>query len=791
MTMNDYQPQRDLKQQQQTDQAATQRTTKTRLHLRTEDDDADTDETVLVSSGVAITATQGDGSSSGSNDEDEEDNNREYRGSSKPPDALRPIVRSIRTAQSSQSWQGAGTEVDDLEYMTWWDALTPGQQRSMMRRFILVPPVAAAVAPPPTSVAQQPIVVPMERPKTRRKKLLISDFYSKADESVDAWLVSALTEADNQAHLGGDEWTVSDLYNGATQHLRGKSQKWFVTWSQHVKPEEETLPRKQQPGERLSDFADSLGDIGFGQNVSDDIYKEAFLSGMNKEVMATQIRTAKSETLEGAVQAAIETCGDYGEGLSEPVGKVFGPSKVKERNTKWNIRGPTQAARGDSSGKPSPRTRLCPPLRSTARSDGSGLGQVVSPRACVVVFWTSAPGARSSSSGRARVLGPLKRHMVGAVLHRRPVKAKAAVHPLVEGTGSRRRRRRRSANSGERAVCSWHGSWETAWEAPEGRHYTAVNGLGDLRIRPTSLRSPSVGVVGVEWEANEFLPVCYTTAGAATREQGGYGTFRSFQVNEQAREDGQDAGEHEGHDSSDDWRKFDRVGDQDHGSDDDGSEAGLEMKGPRPILDDEEVNELTMVVRKSGAPRPIARRLGSEFDEVAPARALAPDERPTTGSRPPVNGDTPNAYKILGQVGRSMVATSAWMMMFGPKEVGGAKWVTLEKELASPIDSSGLTQLAEQTKRLLEAIGFECAAMSSKVALQIWELGDASAELTRWKRKLKDSFGVRSSTTVRKPDGVDPSTVPLPSTPKKAPAGAGFQTPATMGDVFSKTAESP
>ncbi|GMF69986.1 unnamed protein product [Phytophthora fragariaefolia] len=148
--------------------------------------------------------------------------------------------------------------------------------------------------------------------------------------------------------------------------------------------------------------------------------------------------------------------------------------------------------------------------------------------------------------------------------------------------------------------------------------------------------------------------------------------------------------------------KFDRVGDQDHGSDD-GSEDGLKPKGPRPILDAEEVDELTMVVGKWGAPRPIARRLGSEYDEVAPPRALAPDERPTTGSRPPVKGGTPNAYKILGQVGRSMVATSAWMMMFGPKEVGGAKWVILEKELASPIDSSGLTQFAEQTKRLLKA----------------------------------------------------------------------------------------
>ncbi|GMF48273.1 unnamed protein product [Phytophthora fragariaefolia] len=192
-------------------------------------------------------------------------------------------------------------------------------------------------------------------------------------------------------------------------------------------------------------------------------------------------------------------------------------------------------------------------------------------------------------------------------------------------------------------------------------------------------------------------------------------------------------------DSTPPFVKYDRVGDQDHGRDD-----GLEMKVPRPILCDEEVDKLTMVVGKSGGPRPIARRLGSEFDEVAPAPALAPDERPTTGSQPPVNGDTPNAYKILGQVRRSMVATSAWMMMFGPKEVGGAKWMTLEKELASPIDSSGLTQLAEQTKRLLAAMGFECAAMPSKAALQIWELGDASPELTRWKRKFKDPFGVRS-----------------------------------------------
>ncbi|GMF46225.1 unnamed protein product [Phytophthora fragariaefolia] len=197
--------------------------------------------------------------------------------------------------------------------------------------------------------------------------------------------------------------------------------------------------------------------------------------------------------------------------------------------------------------------------------------------------------------------------------------------------------------------------------------------------------------------------------------------------------------------------KFDRVGDQDHGSggSDDGSEDGVMMMGPRPMLDDEEVDELTVYVGESGAPCPIARRLESEVGEVAPAIALAPDERSTTGSRLSMNGNAPNAYKILEQVGRSMVATSAWMMMFGPKRIGGAKWVTLEKELSSPIDSSGLTQLAEQTKRLLEAMGFEYTDIPSKVSLQVWDVGD--------------------------------NTLTWP----------GFQTTSTKRELFSKFAESP
>ncbi|EGZ20566.1 hypothetical protein PHYSODRAFT_328675 [Phytophthora sojae] len=203
--------------------------------------------------------------------------------------------------------------------------------------------------------------------------------------------------------------------------------------------------------------------------------------------------------------------------------------------------------------------------------------------------------------------------------------------------------------------------------------------------------------------------------------------------------------------------KFGRVGDRDHGSGvgDDGSEDEVEMKGPAPMLEDEYVDEVTVFFSKPDALRPIACRLDAELGEVTPAEVLAPDELPITGNRPPVNGDTPNAYKILGQVGRLMVSTSAWGggVMFAPMEVGGAKWVTLERELVSPIYSSSLVQLSEQTKRLLVAMGFEGTSVPSKVALEVWELAEsgsaadyAAKSLRRYQIQTPDTKQVFSKT---------------------------------------------
>ncbi|POM60938.1 hypothetical protein PHPALM_30133 [Phytophthora palmivora] len=128
--------------------------------------------------------------------------------------------------------------------------------------------------------------------------------------------------------------------------------------------------------------------------------------------------------------------------------------------------------------------------------------------------------------------------------------------------------------------------------------------------------------------------------------------------------------------------------------------------------------------------------------------------------------------------------------MFAPREVGGDKWAQLEKELVRPVNSISIGALAEGTKRLLEAMGCECTMTPTKPALEVWDLRDVSTEVTKWKRKLKDMFGVRGlpSTNLKE---ADPRKIPLPETPKKAKAVSQFATPPTKKEVFSTSAASP
>ncbi|GMF49463.1 unnamed protein product [Phytophthora fragariaefolia] len=66
--------------------------------------------------------------------------------------------------------------------MDWWDALTLGQQRSMMRRFVLQPPVVSTAVVTPTP----PVVVQARSSKV--KKLDIENFKGMPGEFIEAWL---------------------------------------------------------------------------------------------------------------------------------------------------------------------------------------------------------------------------------------------------------------------------------------------------------------------------------------------------------------------------------------------------------------------------------------------------------------------------------------------------------------------------------------------------------------------------------------------------------------------------
>lgn len=306
-----------------------------RLQLAAADDDED-DGSVIVSSGVRIAAAGGHGP--GDDDSgDDDDDDRAPGGSAGSSDrwvarlAEEPPARAAPANQPPRNAAAAQQDAD-LNDMSWWDVLTPAQQRSMARRLVAATPMAAAPAPAP-----QTVVVREQRP--RRKELKIEDFKGKSGESVEAWLASVLDEVKNQELLGGDTWTAAELFRGAVQHLKGKAKRWYLSLTETMDADDCTFAflvekmrakygrrenawqiqqrlakRVQQPGERLSDFAESLLAIGFGKKVSAESYVEAFLNGMNNEVMATQVRASDPQTLEEAVHYAEDKCGEYGEG---------------------------------------------------------------------------------------------------------------------------------------------------------------------------------------------------------------------------------------------------------------------------------------------------------------------------------------------------------------------------------------------------------------------------------------------------------------------------------------------
>ncbi|GMF60210.1 unnamed protein product [Phytophthora fragariaefolia] len=192
----------------------------------------------------------------------------------------------------------------------------------------------------------------------------------------------------------------------------------------------------------------------------------------------------------------------------------------------------------------------------------------------------------------------------------------------------------------------------------------------------------------------------------------------------------------------------------------------LEEKAPAPMtVTPDTPEDAVMFAGRSGGVRPLSRNLVDEFNEddgPEPAYEDFGDDgdnskspivttqvtEQATGTRPPLNGDTPAANKVLGKCYED-IKSSDWGELFEPTMIRQTVWSELSNELAWPVNSTTIEQVAKDTVAFLQAMGL----------------------------KATDSAGVVT----------DPALVPLPQTPKKIEQGN--LKPTTTAGVFSTTAE--
>ncbi|EGZ14162.1 hypothetical protein PHYSODRAFT_253063 [Phytophthora sojae] len=134
-----------------------------------------------------------------------------------------------------------------------------------------------------------------------------------------------------------------------------------------------------------------------------------------------------------------------------------------------------------------------------------------------------------------------------------------------------------------------------------------------------------------------------------------------------------------------------------------------------------------------------------------------------------------------------MKTKSEWMQLFSPKQVRQAIWMDLGGALATPINSTSTRHVVQNTVDFLRAMGCEPQILPSEAALASWTPTAAATALTKWRKKLRNAFGVadvssRGPTMLRSTsEAVDPSKVPLPATPRKGATDDGVF--ATKGEA--------
>ncbi|GMF28033.1 unnamed protein product [Phytophthora lilii] len=199
----------------------------------------------------------------------------------------------------------------------------------------------------------------------------------------------------------------------------------------------------------------------------------------------------------------------------------------------------------------------------------------------------------------------------------------------------------------------------------------------------------------------------------------------------------------------------------------DGSDAKDEMEDYEDL--EEEAPALAVVTpdtpedailsaERSGGSRSLSRNLADELEEVVgpePAYdeydsdaedsksqvTMAQPTEQASGYRPPLNGDTPAANKVLGRCYEEM-KTSEWIQLFEPTPIRQAVWADLSHELEWPVTSTSLDQVVKETVTFLKAMGLQATSRPSQSTLESWAPAEAGAKLWKWKKCLRGAFGV-------------------------------------------------
>ncbi|OWZ15825.1 hypothetical protein PHMEG_00010472 [Phytophthora megakarya] len=156
-----------------------------------------------------------------------------------------------------------------------------------------------------------------------------------------------------------------------------------------------------------------------------------------------------------------------------------------------------------------------------------------------------------------------------------------------------------------------------------------------------------------------------------------------------------------------------------------------------------------------------------------------------TGYRPPMNGDTPAANKVLGRTYEEMMEKSTWIRLFEPKRIRQAVWADLSHELAVAVTVTTTGQVANDTVQFLKSMGLQAQTVPTQGVLESWISRGSLPKLTQ-----TFGFGVTDIHYPQPPvgksagRGVDPSKIPLPKTPSK-----GYNTVPKSHGVFSKSGD--